>query len=86
MTNVEAMVANGNTAGGGLLALRDTGVTQVSERLFDVELTADQEAGFEYDSAGSVVESSQPATYHMSVSVIYDGGWTVRGVDTEVTQ
>ena len=84
ITNVEQMLADGHTADGGMVSVRDVTSVQVSARHFTVELVLTQSDGLEYDASGTVVDRSVGRDYLMTVSVLAeDGAWLIRGVDVE---
>ena len=87
ITNVEEMVAAGETVSGAQVALSDIVTTPISDSYFNVELTAEQGASSRLDSSGSLIGRTPPSTYRMAVGALYeDGTWRIRGVDTDVNQ
>ena len=87
ISNVEEMVAAGETVSGALVTISDVMTTQVSDVYFDVELTAQQGVSSRLDSSGSLIGTTAPSTYRMAVGTLCeDGTWRIRGVDTDMSQ
>lgn len=87
VTNVEEMVAAGETVNGALVTISDVITTQITDVYFNVELTAQQGESSRLDSSGSLIGNTAPSTYRMAVGTLCeDGTWRIRGIDTDVSQ
>lgn len=81
ITNVEEMVAAGNTASGGEIDA-DIAAAEITGGTFAVTGLATQGPGFEYDSSGATSDESAGGTYEVALNVVGDsGGWLIRAVE-----
>lgn len=81
ITNVEEMVAAGNTASGGEIEA-DINAAEITAGTFAVTGHATQRPGFEYDSSGATSDESAGGTYEVALNVVGDpSGWLIRAVE-----
>lgn len=84
ISNVEAMVAEGNHSEGGLVTIQTARASQVSDRYFEVALGTQQSESVEYAGTGGEVDRSAGGQYVITVGLLVENdAWVVRGADVE---
>ncbi len=81
ISNVEEMVAKGNSASGGNITANIT-AAELSPGTFAISGSVDQEAGVEYDGDGSAIGESSGGSYEAAMNVLgTPAGWQIRAVE-----
>lgn len=84
IANVEEQAATGSRSEGGQIHIETSESTEVTEIFFSVVVLATQQAGFEYDRGGQLVEASAGSHSEVNLVIVRNGSrWSVRAVQVE---
>ena len=84
VTNVEEMVAKGNTADGGLVVIDSAIGTEVSDTFYSVVAETTQGSSVERGPDGTTVDESAGGRNRLTLAMLNEGGaWIIREVQVD---